>query len=175
MKKFYEISFFQDCIYGVGFSENEEDFDVPHEGFITHWQPIILHLKDGPFSDYQANSEACRLCSSKLKSIIDQYKSSVDEIQWLPMIVKDEHGEEREYFILHFPVAYDVLDKERSLFFKEDQLIKPVFSLKKIDEHEVLNYDPYNFFGFLASEDIKREIEKEKCTNLSINKVPVVE
>ena len=110
MKNFYKVSFYQEFIYGVGFPEKEEDFDVPEDGIITNWNPILLNLKDGSFSDYQANSEACRLCSSKLRSIIDRNKSPQDQIQWLPMVVKDEHGEEREYFILHFPVIYDVID-----------------------------------------------------------------
>lgn len=175
MKKYFEVSFYQDFIYGVGFPDNEEDFDVPHDGFITDWKPITLHLRDGPFSDYQANSEACRLCSSKLRSIIDRNKSPQDQIQWLPMIVRDSSGEEREYFILHFPDVYDVIDRENSTFFGKDQLIKPVFSLRKIGEHKVFNYDPYNFFSFFISEDIRKDIEKKKFTNLNISKTRVVE
>ena len=175
MKKHFEVSFYQEFIYGVGFPEKEEDFDVPEDGIITNWNPILLNLKDGSFSDYQANSEACRLCSSKLRSIIDRNKSPQDQIQWLPMVVKDEHGEEREYFILHFPVIYDVIDRENSTYFGEDQLIKPVFSLRKIGRHKVFNYDSYNFFSFFISEDIRKDIEKEKCTNLNISKIQVVE
>jgi hypothetical protein len=173
MRNFYKISFFQDFIYGVGVPENKENFDVPDEGVITDWEPIILKLEEGSFSDYQANSAACRLCSIKLKSIIEQHKSSQDEIQWLPMIVKDENGEEREYFILHFPVMYDVIDKEKSTFFGGNRLIKPVFSLKKIGEHKVFNYHSSNFFSFFISEDIKKAIEKTKCTNLNISKIKV--
>lgn len=175
MKKYFEVSFYQDFIYGVGVPENEGSFDVPHDGFITNWKPIVLKLEEGSFSDYQANSAARRLCSSKLKAIIDHYKSPQDEIQWLPMVVKDEHGEEREYFILHFPVIYDVIDRENSTYFGEDQLIKPVFSLRKIGRHKVFNYDSYNFFSFFISEDIRKDIEKEKCTNLNISKIQVVE
>lgn len=175
MRSFYKISFNQEFTYGVGFPEEEEDFDISHNGTITDWKPIVLKLKDGPFSDYQANSEACRLCSIKLKTIIDQHKSPQDEIQWLPMIVKDEHGEERDYFILHFPVIYNVIDKENSTFFGDNQLIKPVFSLRKIGGHKIFNYDSYNFFSFFISKDIKKATEKAECTNLSISKVPLVE
>ena len=81
---------------------------------MKNWKPIILKLKDGSFSDYQENSAVCRLCSIKLKSIIDQHKSFQNEIQWLPVYVKSGDGETREYFILHFPVLAPVIKKPTS-------------------------------------------------------------
>ena len=89
------------------------------------------------------------------------------------MIVRDSSGEEREYFILHFPIVSDVLDIKHSTFFGKAQLIKPVFSLKKIGGHKVFNYDVCNFFSFFISEDIRNAIQEAGCTNLNISKVPL--
>lgn len=175
--KYYKIGFPQNSIYGLGVPENKEDewFQVPCDGKITDWKPITLKLKDGLFSDYQGSNPVCRLCSAKLRSIIDNLKSPTDEIQWLPMFVKNEYGEEREYFILHFPVVYDVIDRNRSIIVEPDHIVKPVFSLKKLGEHKVFNYYSSNFIGFIVSEDIKKEVEKEKCTNLVFSKAPLVD
>ena len=177
MKKYYRVSFPQDSKYGIGIPEfkKDEDFEIPNQGKILNWKPITLLLKEGPLSDYQGGNPVYRLCSKKLKSIIDQYKSWLDDIQWLPMTVKEKNGKEYEYFILHFPECYDVIDKEKSIIYGEDQIIRPVFSLNKIDDHEVFNYDPFNFLGLVISENTKKGIEKAGCTNLSINKVPLVD
>lgn len=176
-KKYYRICYPQEFIYGVGFFEDKEnrDFDVPDDGVITNWKPITLKLKDGPFSDYQANSAACRLCSMKLKSIIEEHKSPEDEIQWLPAVVKNEKDEKREYFVLHFPNESDVIDWGKSITIDKHFVVKPVFSLSKIGSRKVFNYPSGGAIVLLVSEDIKEEIEKANCTNLSINKVPLVD
>ena len=176
MKKYFRISFPQDSKYGVVIPEckESEDLKIPNQGKVLNWKPITLSLKEGPPSDYQGSNPIYRLCSKKLKSIIDQYKSSVDAIQWLPMIIKEKNGTEYEYFILHFPECSDVIDKGKSIIYGEEQIVKPVFSLTKINGHEVFNYDPFNFLGLVISERIKNEVEKAGCTNLSISKVPLV-
>lgn len=173
---FYELCFPQDTSYGVAFPENEnDDIDIPDEGKITDWKPIILNLMDGHFSDYQANSFACRLCSEKLKSIFDGFKSPVDEVQWLPVIVRNKEGEERKYYVLHFENEYDVINWGESITAGKNFVVKPVFSIKKIAEHQVFNYPSSESMGLIVSEKIKKEIEKANCTNLSISKVPLVD
>lgn len=175
--KYYRICYPQDFVYGVGFPEDEEDkdFEVPDNGVVKNWKPIVFKLKDGSFSDYQANSAACRLCSIKLKSIIDQHKSFQDEIQWLPVYVKNDDGDTREYFILHFPNEPDVIDWEKSITVDKRFVVKPVFSLKKIDRRKVFNYPSGGAIVLLVSEDIRKAIEKAGCTNLSISKAPLVD
>ncbi len=58
--RYFRVCYPQDFVFGVGFPENkeDEDFDVPDNGVTTNWRPIVLRLKDGPFSDYQANSNS---------------------------------------------------------------------------------------------------------------------
>ena len=176
--KYYAIGFPQDSPYGVGVTSDGERFsflDVPDSGRITHWEPILLNLKEGGFSDYQGSNPVCRLCSEKLKSIIENCKSAQDEIQWLPMLVRDEQGEEREYFILHFPEEPDVIDWKNSITVDRRVVVKPVFSLRKIGEHKVFNYPSGAFLGFIISEDVKKEIEKANCNGFVVSKVPLVD
>ena len=174
--KYYIICFPQDTLYGIAFPDDKDnEVDIPDQGKITDWKPIIFNLIDGSFSDYQANSEVCRLCSEKLRSILDTFKSQTDEIQWLPVTVRSKEGEEREYYILHFENEYDVIDWDQSITVDKHFVVKPVFSIKKIDKHKVFNYPSSQGMGLLISEDIKNEVEKAGCTNLSISKVPLVE
>ncbi|MFW9928715.1 MAG: imm11 family protein [Candidatus Thorarchaeota archaeon] len=173
--KFYKIGFPQNSVYGIGSPENANNsFIVPNDGKITDWKTIFLRLEDGPFSDYQGSNPVCRLCSKKFKTIIDHGRSESDEIQWLPVKLINEQGEQREYFILHFPVSYDVLDRGRSIIVDMNHIVKPVFSLEKISNHKVFNYNSDNVLSFIISEDIKIKIEAAHLTNIVFSEAPLV-
>ena len=171
---YYQMSFPADTSYGVGFPENTEEFDVPDKGKIDHWEPILLILQDGPFSDYQGNLEAARLCSSKLKKIVEEYQSPIDEIQWLSMYVRDANGKQRDYFILHFPFEYDVIDWGKSITIQKNTVVKPVLSKEKVKGHQIFNYTSGAFITCVVSEDLKRAIHRAGCTGMSFLKIPLV-
>jgi hypothetical protein len=151
--------------------------DLPMIGYIENWIPLHFSLEDGGFADYQGNSPVFRMCSLKMKIILDENKGPEDEIQWLKSFVKGEHGEEREYYILHFPQFYDTVDWEKSIVHKNEphRVIKPVFSRKKIEgKHKVFNY-PESTLGIVITEDIKKKLETAKCTCIVFSKAPLVD
>ena len=68
---------------------------------VQHWTPIDYVLEDGDFGDYPRELEAYRLCSTRLKEVIEENKSSEDPLEWLPASVENEAGERRDYWVLN--------------------------------------------------------------------------
>jgi hypothetical protein len=151
---------------------------LPMTGHLQNWVPIYFNLGEGGFSDYQGNSSVFKMCSLKMKTILDENKGPCDEIQWLTTYVKDEHREEREYYILHFPEEYDTIDWNKSRLHKNKPggVIAPVFSRKKIEEkHRVFNYPDSGGLAIVITEDIKKKLEKANCTGIVFSKAPLVD
>jgi len=127
MTKCYKVLFDDRGIYGVAKTPNKgPHFTLPDSGTVEDWQTLILELVEGDFADYLPSNLGCRLCSKRLKDLLESHASSVDELQWLPVIVR-EGTEQRPYSILHFPNPPDVLNKEKSIFAR-DFVVKPVLS-----------------------------------------------
>ncbi|NGX30708.1 MAG: hypothetical protein K940chlam8_00057 [Chlamydiae bacterium] len=150
--------------------------DLPRAGSVKNWEPLYFNLEEGDFADYQGNSPVFKMCSVKMKTILDENKGSEDEMQWLRAFVKSEQGEEREYYIQHFPKFYDTVDWDRCILQKDkSRVIKPVFSRKKIEgKHKIFNY-PKSRLALVITEDIKKKLQKAKCTGIVFSKVPLVD
>ena len=129
--------------------------------------------------DYQPNSLAWPLMSSKLKSIIELNLTGNEGIDWIFAIVKG-NNEVRTYYIPRFGKRLDVLDLQKTKFVPgTDQVMIPFFSLKKISElsvfHQPLSGDLWKITsGIYVNEKIKKQIQKEKLTGMTFEKVRVV-
>ena len=104
MDKLFRIHYPQNSKFGIarpvlGLDATE---DLPETGLITNWTPLHFNLENGDFSDYQGNSPVFKMCSEKMKTILDENRGSGDEMQWLDAFVKDKNGEERKYYIQTF-------------------------------------------------------------------------
>jgi len=140
---------------------------------VSEWEGLHFTMKGGTFSDYLANNHAARLCSAKMRKILDHMKSEIDELQWLPVIVENENGEQRQYFILHFPITYDVLNEKESIFGAYNSIIKPVISQSKAHGHNIFTFHGAAQLSFRISEPVKVEIQKEKCTGMEFERVVI--
>jgi len=75
---------------------------LPDEGTVENWKPLLMELRGGDFPDYLSSNLGCRMCSERLRKILQEHRSPLDLLQWLDVVVKDKQ-EDRNYFILHFP------------------------------------------------------------------------
>ena len=80
---------------------------------VREWTPLRL-LVDGTPSDYLANDLALRLCSPRLRAVIEGALSPDDEVQWLDAPVRDQAGNETLYHVLHVSRP-DVWDDARTI------------------------------------------------------------
>lgn len=161
--------------FGVAFSPDFIDAGIlPPNGIrFNDWKVFEFELRDGTYSDYQASDLSLRLCSEKLRNIIDDTRTQQDEVQWFETIVKSSNGEKRTYYALHFPMNYPVIDYERSHISDHGIIIKPIFLETAFDDkHICVVPNEYGISWYISNELLNR-ITKAKCTGISFTKVTV--
>lgn len=172
-KKFYRL--FSSDDFGVAMSSPEVGVDlIPAEGEIPSWTPPELVVErgeyEGPVADY-ANSDVVggRLCSKRLKRLLDKLRSEEDKVQWLPAYVTDLTGDRMEYFLLHFPELSDVLDLEPGgTIYDDDILIRPCLSRWKIGGRKLFNIAGLEI-ATVVEQCVKDALEAAEITGLDFH------
>lgn len=152
--------------------------DIPRTGYIENWKSITFtKLKtDGELADFLSANIGKKLCSPKLKQVIEQNMTSHDiPIQWLPVkIIKEESGETFDYFCLHFPEFCDSLDEQYSLFNSLGVLDRTGFSFEKIKDKSIFNCRG-SFITLVISKKLRKAILDAGCTGLKFEQPTVLE
>lgn len=150
---------------GVAYIKNHTGFNLlPKDGWAKEWETKCFTLKNGGYTDYLP-AIGCRLCSEKMRDILERCKSEKDVLQWLDAEVESETGEKRRYFILHFPVLEDVLDKKKSKYVR-NILTSQVINPKACVGHEVFSYIEESTISFIVSQRVREELKKADCRGL---------
>ena len=136
----------------------------------------LSSLKD-VWLDYQPNSLAWPLMSSRLKSIIDDNLTGFENIKWVKAKI-NSHDEQREYYIPKFSNKLDVLDEAKTMYVPGTvQIIKPSFSSSKIKELAIF-HKPSSFWQITTEiyvcEKVKKAIQKDKLVGLDFEITSVV-
>ena len=58
-------------------------FSLPETGRVEQWKTVELDLGQAKGADYLASSLSCRLCSDKLREVLQAQAAPEDQIQWL--------------------------------------------------------------------------------------------
>jgi hypothetical protein len=137
---FYSVLFDQDNEGGV--AEVPDGWSLPcltSEPLAATWTIPSFPL-EGAFVDLQACTEGIKLFSPRMRHLIDETKAPIDRLEWLPVCLA-QRGETREYGILHFLDALDVIDRAQSVLNRFTQeVIKPHLSIAAVGEHRVFTY-----------------------------------
>jgi len=177
--KYYTVWLKDSRKLGCAEVKNTENWSILEDkGYIENWEPLLFEISEGEYTDYQCNDLGTRLCSTKLKDIIQSNRSENDIIQWLEASVI-LNSEKREYYILYLPEQFDVLNMDKSIFDDEEDekfrtLVKPVLSEKLAAKHNFFHYNR-NQIGLTISETIKKIFKKEKISGMKIESTPVAE
>jgi len=168
MVSYYKVGFGADVggRAGVAYIKNYTGLNLlPKQGWVKEWETKYFTLKNGGYTDYLPATIGCRLCSEKMRSILERCKSEKDVLQWLDAEVESETGEKRHYFILHFPVLEDVLDKKKSKYVR-NILTKQVINPKACACHDVFSYIEESTISFVVSQRVREELKKAGCKGL---------
>lgn len=140
-------------------------------GLIADWPGLHFELDDGLLVDYLANSYAFRLCSERLRDVIELGRDQSDVLQWLPTAVKQPDGKELSYWVLHFPEVPRVIDVSKSVM-AGPMIIKARLDAKLVDGHRVFSF-PNEDLRLIVAGEIKDSIERADCTGMKFSKVPM--
>lgn len=155
--------------------------DAPHDpelgkrvragGQITDWKVLNFELGPGLVSDYLANSFAFRLCSQRLREVIEQGKGPADSIQWLPAVVKEGNGQTLNYWVLHFPDVPNVINVSQTKM-AGPVIIKAVLDARLVARYRVFSF-PNQSHSLVVSQHVRDLIQQAKCTGVEFSRVPM--
>ena len=123
--------------------------------------------------DYQPNSLAWPLFSSKFKSLIQENLTGQECINWIKAKINFKE-EQKIYYIPRFSEKLDVLDHGKTMFVPgTEQIIRPCFSLIKVQRFNVF-HKPSSFWQITPemyiSEKLKKVLQKEKVTGVEFER-----
>jgi hypothetical protein len=77
------------------------------------------------------------------------------------------------YWILHFPEAPNVINRERSKFSGADRMIKAVLDAQLVAGHRVFSF-PHDSVSLVISDSVRRAIGAAGCGGMEFSRVPIV-
>jgi hypothetical protein len=135
------------------------------------WTPVTLELRDADRPlDYLANTLGVRLCSPRLREVIDAERGPRDSVEWLPATVTDPAGVPHPYFVLHTLADADVLDPERTLTGPSGSPIRPVVDPRRVTDEQVMSF-PGASVRLIVTDRVRRAIERAGCTGVRFSAV----
>ncbi|MFN2525325.1 MAG: hypothetical protein ABR505_03550 [Actinomycetota bacterium] len=100
----------EDGLDDVGFAmplrrDRERDLAHSHQMLdgepIEHWEVEEFELEGGGFGDFPRELRGYRLCSDRLRNVIENMKGPADPLEWLPAKVRGPAGEIHDYWVLN--------------------------------------------------------------------------
>jgi len=155
----------------TGVDDPGRDRRLSEPGNVSEWDVPELALPGRP-SDYLANDLGLRLCSTRMRSVLDDSIGPDDRIQWLPAKVRDSSATSHDYWVLHMVDLPDVLDPHQSILARNTFVVKPVVSADRVGSHKVFSF-PGATTRLIIAESVKRSLEAAACTGVDFAKVAV--
>lgn len=128
---------------------------------VLNWQSLVVELKDGIYRPFHACTGGANLVNQDLKTLLESFYND-SNLEFLPIkAISKEYGD-RKYYIMHFSIIYDVIDKENSIYAKgTDTIIKMRLDYSKVKNLKIFNTRPA-VNDIIVSEDVVRAIKKKK-------------
>lgn len=172
--------------------DDNEDVAIaksPGNKTLVDWALDIISIGEIPFEfsvnpsksleDYLADDLGIPLMSERLMQIISKHLTGNEGLRWYKAIVNC--GDKKIiYYAPNFKDDLDVLDNEMSIFNQgTGSLIKACFSIKKIQLLAFFPLPQLNIklpfrLGLIVSDDIKKDITKEKLTGIDFSRVSLI-
>jgi hypothetical protein len=144
---------------------------LPKDGLITQWTIPDMRLTRGQFTDYLGSeTPGWRICSTKMRDILDQFRVDDDSIQWLEVYVADHKGEKRSYFVLRIGRGQVLLKPEKTKFADDGSVIRPFLDSAKLSDKFIIRL-PEDRSRWMISEEVKFALQQGQCTGVVFSPV----
>jgi hypothetical protein len=159
-----------DAPVAYGRVDPSRDQLLAEPGYVRRWTALELVVRTTDLTDYLPNNVGVRLCSRRLRDVLDLRRSGEDEVQWLEAVVVDASGRTHDYYVLHLPSHPDVLDEARTIRVGRDFVVKPVISRGQARNHCVFSF-PGAAIRLIVADEVKVAIERARCTGVTFEAV----
>jgi hypothetical protein len=149
--------------------EGDRTLYLKRAGYIDPdtWTPPSLILELPGFVDLQDEYTGLRLCSQRLRDVLERNAGPNDDLQWLPCSITDPEGERRDYWVLHFP------NRGASPSTGLIPPRTPPLAPADVQGRHVLPTPSLPMRTFVVSEDVAKAIVAEGCVGLEFRAVKV--
>jgi hypothetical protein len=166
MMKYFYLSGVDNSKFGVAIAPKDIDlFLLPAQGEVQGWKIFEMRHTTGLFVDYMANDLGLRLCSPKLRKIIDETTGTSDIRQWLEVKIKYD-DRMISYFILHFPDGFVKLNRKKTVYGPMETIIKAVFDGNEASLRTLFTYKGSSTQILAISEVLQKKIIDSECVGI---------
>lgn len=145
---------------------------VPRSGLVKDWESLEFRLRDGVLCDYQSNDVGWRMCSTRMRELLEAGRDASDPIQWLPVNVVVDVAT-HAMWILHFPECPAVLDMDQTVFAPNGSIISPIYSASSIGHHRVFGEPGGKALATVLVEAVRNDLTNNKLTGLKLTPLRV--
>ena len=122
-------------------------------------------LKDGEYTHFMGSNFGNKFISKELKELIENYIPKEYPLVFVPVHVYSNLYGNKDYFILHFDIIFDVLDRDNCIYLPDTgdicDIVKPCFSLEKIKNLNIFNSRPI-INDINVSDKLRKDMKKHK-------------
>ena len=129
---------------------------------VQNWQSLVVELRQGQYRDFHACTGGANLVSKEMMTLLKTCSGNNENLEFLPVkAVSTEYGD-RDYYIMHFKVIYDVIDTVKTIYVNgTDSILKLRLDEKKVKDLKVFNSQPA-INDVIVAEDVCKLIKKQK-------------
>ena len=128
---------------------------------VVGWKSLVVELKEGAYRPFHACTGGANIVSQELKDLLELF-SNDNNLEFLPIKATSKEYGDKIYYIMHFKIIYDVIDRNKTIYAKGTDTILKL----RLDENKVKNLKIFNsrpaINDVIVSEDVYQAIRKEK-------------
>ncbi len=129
---------------------------------VENWQNLILELRNGIYCPFLSCDAGANLVSEEMKALLLSFIGENENIEFLPVTTKSKEYGDRTYYIMHFKIIYDVIDKEKTVYVPGTDIITKVrIDLEKAKGLKVFNSQPA-INDIIVPEEVYQAIKQKK-------------
>lgn len=172
MTSFFYLSWLDEASVCVGEGSDDPGRDRAFSGRdpVQDWSAPRLVVESDDLVDYLPNNIGVRLCSKRMRDLIDANLGAGDRIQWLRAEVVDIFGTSHDYFVMHMPGHDDVLNESRSIM-AGDFVVKPVIDAEKVRGRQIFRL-PEAMLTAFVSRELKEKMADAAITGVHFEAAP---
>ena len=150
-----------DTLGGVLYAPSSVPYPIARDGQeVKNWQSLVLELRDGVYCHFHACTGGANIISEEFTKLIESFTGDNNEIEYLPVkVISKEYGD-RIYYILHFRKIFDVIDKAKTIYAKDTDVILRV----RLDNNKTKNLIIFNsqpaINDVIVCEDLYKAIKR---------------
>jgi hypothetical protein len=174
-KQFYRFLLKDNKNQGVLFAPKGTDTRFGVEILpVENWENIVFTLKGGIYLPFMNSNTTANFANEDLKNLILEIIPSDYPMEFYPIRVKSEEYGDKLYYLIHFKIIFDVIDKENSVWVV-NSIAKPWIDYDKAKDLDFFN-SKARINGIMVSDRMKKLMQERKLDiGIEFMKVPYVE